>query len=130
MNFRQYSTHKALESLNVELTSKCALKCLRCARTLHKGTYKITELPLDLIKRKLQKDILKDLSFVDLSGNYGDPIYHKHFLAILKYLKLHSCPVYIETNDLEIYCFQTQPTPNRKGSKAFKTSWYISFYTC
>ena len=98
MSFYQYSLHKPLENLNLELTSKCALKCLRCARTLHKGTYSITELPLDLIKKRLHLDILKGLSFVDLSGNYGDPIYHKHFLEVLKYLKSQNCPVYIETN--------------------------------
>ena len=99
MSFDQYITSKPLESLNLELTSKCALQCPRCARILHKGTYKITELSLDLIKQRLQPDILKELNYIDLSGNYGDPIYHKHFLDILKYLKSQNPKeVYIETN--------------------------------
>ena len=99
MEFQKYSKEKPLESLNLELTSKCALKCPRCARTLDKGNYKITELPLDLIKQRLQSDILKDLNYIDLSGNYGDPIYHTKFLDILRYLKSqNSQQIYIETN--------------------------------
>lgn len=97
LSFSQYK-YKPFENLNIELTSKCILKCPRCARTLHKGAYRITDLPLDLIKKRLHADILKKLSFVDLSGNYGDPIYHKQFFDVLEYFKSHQCRIYIETN--------------------------------
>ena len=97
MNFYQYSS-KPLNNLELELTSKCALKCLRCARTLQKGTYNITELPLNIIKKRLHSDILKGLNSITLSGNYGDPIYHKHLPDILKYLKSQNCKIDMETN--------------------------------
>ena len=95
--FHKY-TQKPLENLNIELTSKCALKCHRCARTLHKGTYRITDLPLNLIKERLHSDILKHLDFVDLSGNYGDPIYYKDFFKALEFFKSNNCAIYMETN--------------------------------
>ena len=99
MEFYKYSKDKNLESLNIELTSKCTLKCPRCTRTTDKGNYKITELPLDLITQRLKKDIIKDLKYIDLSGNYGDAIYHTKFLDILRYLKSqNSKEIYIETN--------------------------------
>ena len=95
--FHQY-THKPLEILNIELTSKCNLKCQRCARTLHKGTYRITDLPLNLIKKRLHPNILRRLKYVDLSGNYGDPIYYKDFFEAIKFFKSQHCKIYIETN--------------------------------
>ena len=98
MSFQQYSQDKPLQMLELELTSKCILKCPECDRTREKGTYKITDLPLDLIKKRLQSDILKDVS-IALSGNYGDPIYHRHFLEVLKYLKSQNCKkIEVETN--------------------------------
>lgn len=95
--FHQY-THKSIENLNIELTSKCALGCQRCARTLHKGTYRITDIPLNLIKKRLHSDMLRNLDFIDLSGNYGDPIYYKDFFKALEFFKSNNCKVYIETN--------------------------------
>ena len=97
MSFSEYQSDKAPEFLNLELTSKCHLKCPRCARLMHKGSYKITELPLDLIKKRVQLNEKRG-GYIDLSGNYGDPIYHSQFLEILKYFKSQKGTIYIETN--------------------------------
>ena len=53
---------------------------------------------LGLIKKRIHRDILKGVDFIDLSGNYGDPIYHKNFLKTLKYFKENHSKIYIETN--------------------------------
>ena len=97
-NTFKFYKYKPLESLHIELTSKCALKCLRCSRTIKKGTYRIKDLPLDLIRKRLHANILKGVNFIQLAGNYGDPIYYKHFFEVLEYLKSHHCRIYIETN--------------------------------
>ena len=87
-----------MTKINFELTSKCALSCLRCARTEEAGHYQVTELPLDLIKKRFPPSFLKDVVTIDLSGNYGDPIYHSKFHEVLKYFKDCGCQIYMETN--------------------------------
>ncbi|MDE0092231.1 MAG: radical SAM protein [Oligoflexia bacterium] len=97
MSFSSIS-YKSLTCIELELTSKCALKCPRCSRTEYKGVYSITDMPLDLIKKRIHSDSLKKFSDIILSGNYGDPIYHDHFLEVLKYLKSQNYRIEIETN--------------------------------
>lgn len=87
-----------ITKLNLELTSKCALSCSRCDRYEDKGLFPQKELSLDFIKNKIPTNILGPHFTFDLSGNYGDPIYHSQFIDIIKYLKSYNTKIYIETN--------------------------------
>jgi MoaA/NifB/PqqE/SkfB family radical SAM enzyme len=77
-----------LESIHIELSSKCTLKCPRCPRT---------ELDQDSLNREfslaqfqsafpisLLKNSVKKILFC---GDIGDPIYATQFLQIIKYIK-------------------------------------------
>ncbi len=95
MNYYRYED---INYLNFELTSKCALKCSRCARITDKGSFVQKDLPLDLIKKRIPTSIFNKEFLADLSGNYGDPIYHGDFIEVLRYLKSFGMRIYIETN--------------------------------
>ncbi len=95
MNYYKY---EEIKSINFELTSKCALKCSRCARITDRGNFKQVDLPLEIIKKRIPTSIFKKGFLADLSGNYGDPIYHADFVEILRYLKSFDIDIYIETN--------------------------------
>ena len=87
-----------MKYLNIELTSKCALRCSRCARTQERGQFTPQDLSLETLKKALSPSLLNKLQEVDLSGNYGDPIYHPQFLEIISWFKGFDIPLYIETN--------------------------------
>ena len=60
-----------IEGLHLELTSKCNLACLQCARTYKK--FPLQELSLiDL--ENLFNEFVKPLNIVHICGNYGDSI--------------------------------------------------------
>ena len=93
-----YTSFKSITKINLELTSKCALSCSRCDRYEDKGLFPQQELSLDFIKNKIPTQMLGPHFTFDLSGNYGDPIYHSEFIEIIKYLKSFEVKIYIETN--------------------------------
>lgn len=75
-------------SWHLELSSKCALSCLRCARVEYPGQYKITEMNLEFIKKVFsEKSLLPLAKKILLSGGQGDAIYCKDFIKIIKYFK-------------------------------------------
>jgi MoaA/NifB/PqqE/SkfB family radical SAM enzyme len=92
------SNFQNITKLNLELTSKCALSCPRCDRTESKGLYPQQELSLDFIKNRIPTKMLGPHFTFDLSGNYGDPVYHSKLIDIIKYLKSFNVKIYIETN--------------------------------
>ena len=73
-----------LNNLFLELTTRCALACPACVRTIYPGQYISADLSLDVI-RNLAADKLQYRHII-LSGNHGDPIYHPKFHEILKIL--------------------------------------------
>lgn len=98
MTLVNYYNYEDIRMLNFELTSKCALKCSRCARVTDPGSFVQVDLPLDLIKKRIPTSIFNSHLLIDLSGNYGDPIYHRDFIEVIKYFKSFETSLYIETN--------------------------------
>jgi MoaA/NifB/PqqE/SkfB family radical SAM enzyme len=92
------SIFPTINYINLELTSKCALKCSRCDRVEHKGMFTPQDLSLDIIKDKIPTNLFNENFLFDLSGNYGDPIYHSNFIEIIKYIKSFKVKIYLETN--------------------------------
>lgn len=67
--------------LHLEISSKCALKCPACSRTLHPGTFPITEMDLAVVRNAL--DTTQSFSSILLCGDHGDPIYHSRYHEIV-----------------------------------------------
>jgi MoaA/NifB/PqqE/SkfB family radical SAM enzyme len=70
---------------HLEVSSRCALACPRCPRTMMKGAYEITDLPLAVVERLFPQGT--PVQKIILCGNHGDPIYHHRFHDILSYLR-------------------------------------------
>ena len=56
------------------------------------------DLPLALVRCQLTRERFPEVAFVNLCGNYGDPIYHPQFHDVLRHLKGQGFKVRIETN--------------------------------
>ena len=90
-----------LNHIHLEITSKCALKCLRCPRTENPDTLWLNkELSLTVIKKNFNAEIVKKIGRITFCGDVGDAIYHSEFIEIIRFFKalkpdLH---LYIITN--------------------------------
>lgn len=84
--------------MHLEMTSRCALKCPRCPRTMYPGSYKITELDLEILKKVLADPLLQPRALFVLAGNYGDAIYHSDLPLAVKLIKEKGFLIELETN--------------------------------
>ncbi len=84
--------------LHLEITSKCALACPSCDRTIHKNDLQPGELSLELLQKNL--DLSQKYDHILFSGNSGDPIYHSQFHDILRFFQkiAPDTPLVIATN--------------------------------
>lgn len=90
LNQMQNRFNFPLFSWHLEVSSKCALACLRCPRTgeANKHKYKVTELKLDFIQFMFHRDFLEQqVRRILFCGGQGDPIYNSQFLEMVSYLK-------------------------------------------
>ncbi len=73
---------------HIEISSKCALKCPRCARQEVPETLVNTELDLSFFKKTFTEDfILKNVEKITFCGDDGDPIYAHDLIEVIKYFK-------------------------------------------
>ncbi len=70
---------------HLEVSSRCVLACPRCARTIMKGAYEVTDLPLAVVQRLFPQGT--PVRKIILCGNHGDPIYHQRFHEIIAHLR-------------------------------------------
>lgn len=76
---------------HLEISSKCPLKCPRCTRTEYPGTFPVTQLGLEFIKKLFTPEFLKaSVHRITLSGGVGDAIYNTELPEIFEYLKSHN----------------------------------------
>lgn len=91
----------AIRSFNIEITNRCALKCLECPRNDNDWVSTLpSDLPLSLLEQTFpmeQKGRFKGIR-ANLCGAYGDCIYHRDFHNIIGYLKKIGMRVLVETN--------------------------------
>jgi MoaA/NifB/PqqE/SkfB family radical SAM enzyme len=80
-----------LEICEIELTSECGAGCPQCPRNIFGGeTVKdlpICELSLEDIKTILPVELIKRLNLVYFCGTYGDPIWARELLPVIKWLR-------------------------------------------
>lgn len=73
---------------HIEISSKCTLKCPRCARTEVPDTLLNTELRLDFFKKNFTSEFIKDhVEKITFCGDDGDPIYAHDLIDVIKYFK-------------------------------------------
>ena len=78
----------ALWHWHIEISSKCTLRCTRCARTEVPNTLINTELDLKFFKKNFTPDfITQHVEKITFCGDDGDPIYAYDLIPVIKYVK-------------------------------------------
>lgn len=73
---------------HIEISSKCALRCPRCAREEVPSSLTQTELSLEFFKETFSKEfILDNVEKITFCGDDGDPIYAKDLINVIRYFK-------------------------------------------
>jgi len=73
---------------HIEVSSKCTLRCPRCARQEVPDGLVNTELDLEFFQRNFTPDfVLNNVEKITFCGDDGDPIYAHDLIAIINYLK-------------------------------------------
>jgi len=73
---------------HVEISSKCTLRCPRCARQEVPDSLVNTELDLEFFKRNFTAEfILSRVEKITFCGDDGDPIYAHDLIAVIEYIK-------------------------------------------
>lgn len=73
---------------HIEISSKCTLRCPRCARQEVPNGLVNTELDLDFFKRNFTKEFIVDnVEKITFCGDDGDPIYAHDLIAVIEYIK-------------------------------------------
>lgn len=90
-----------IRQLTTELTFRCNAKCPACHRwkplsvDLNDAKYTIS---LERFKELFNSDLLNNLQWLVLNGNFGDSIMNKQFREIISYVKSHDTRLLIHTN--------------------------------
>jgi MoaA/NifB/PqqE/SkfB family radical SAM enzyme len=73
---------------HIEISSKCTLKCPRCARTEVPDTVINTELKLDFFKKNFTPEFIRNhVEKITFCGDDGDPIYAHDLIEVIEYFK-------------------------------------------
>ena len=73
---------------HIEISSKCTLKCPRCARQEVPDSLVNTELDLEFFKRNFTPEFIQDnVEKITFCGDDGDPIYAHDLLDVIAYIK-------------------------------------------
>ena len=73
---------------HIELSSKCTLRCPRCARQEVPDSLVNTELDLEFFQRNFTPEfVLNNVEKITFCGDDGDPIYAHDLIAVIQYIK-------------------------------------------
>lgn len=73
---------------HIEISSKCTLRCPRCARQEAPDSLVNTELDLEFFKRNFTPEfIVKNVEKITFCGDDGDPIYAHDLIPVIEYIK-------------------------------------------
>jgi MoaA/NifB/PqqE/SkfB family radical SAM enzyme len=73
---------------HIEISSKCTLRCPRCARQEVPDGLINTELNLEFFKRNFTEDFIrKNVEKITFCGDDGDPIYAHDLVPVIEYIK-------------------------------------------
>lgn len=78
-----------IKELHIELSSFCQASCPMCARNYHGGLknplIKKSNINLMFFQKSFTTDFIKNLHSIIICGNFGDPIFNKDLIPIIKY---------------------------------------------
>ena len=85
---------------HIEISSKCTLKCPRCARQEVPDGLVNTELDLEFFKRNFTPEfIISNVEKITFCGDDGDPIYAHDLIPVVEYIKsVKAVEIVIVTN--------------------------------
>jgi len=92
---------KKYKQISTELTFRCNAQCPACHRmkplriNLNDKKYTIT---LENFKILFNSELLNNLEWLVINGNFGDSIMNKEFREIISYVKEHDTKIIIHTN--------------------------------
>jgi hypothetical protein len=73
---------------HIEISSKCTLRCPRCARQEVPDTLVNTELDLEFFKNNFTPEfIINNVEKITFCGDDGDPIYAHDLILVIEYIK-------------------------------------------
>jgi MoaA/NifB/PqqE/SkfB family radical SAM enzyme len=73
---------------HIEISSKCTLRCPRCARQEVPNGLINTELDLEFFKRNFTPEfVLANVEKITFCGDDGDPIYAHDLISVIEYIK-------------------------------------------
>jgi len=73
---------------HIEISSKCTLRCPRCARQEVPNSLVNTELDLEFFRRNFTPEFIKaNVEKITFCGDDGDPIYAHDLIAVIQYIK-------------------------------------------
>ena len=73
---------------HIEISSKCTLRCPRCARQEVPDSLVNTELDLEFFQRNFTPEfITKNVEKITFCGDDGDPIYAHDLIPVIRYIK-------------------------------------------
>jgi len=73
---------------HIEISSKCTLRCPRCARQEVPDSLVNTELDLEFFKRNFTPEFVQtNVEKITFCGDDGDPIYAHDLIAVIEYIK-------------------------------------------
>jgi len=73
---------------HIEISSKCTLRCPRCARQEVPDSLINTELDLEFFQRNFTSEFIKtNVEKITFCGDDGDPIYAHDLIAVIQYIK-------------------------------------------
>jgi len=73
---------------HIEISSKCTLRCPRCARAEVPDSLINTELDLEFFKRNFTEQFIRDrVEKITFCGDDGDPIYAHDLIPVIDYIK-------------------------------------------
>lgn len=85
---------KEIESLHIEISSKCQASCPMCARNNHGGLTNPNiierDIDIDFYKNMLPIEFIKQLKTISMCGNFGDPIMNNDLIPMVQYTSEHN----------------------------------------
>lgn len=76
------------QTIEIELTSHCNIRCPGCARNVHGDTnpnLKLETISYETFIKRIPQHVLKGKS-ISFCGAFGEPLMHKDFIKILEYI--------------------------------------------
>jgi MoaA/NifB/PqqE/SkfB family radical SAM enzyme len=78
--------YEDIKSIDLELTERCQAECPMCPRTGNSLVGK-RELSLANIENIFPKEFIKQLTSINMCGNFGEPVLAKDFIDIIQYFR-------------------------------------------